>query len=145
MALSWPRPTMPDRWRRRCLSNKTASASCGRGWMMTRLSQPTEFQTGFPTRRVERYVAAARAVLAFERLWPALWPASGLVGAFLAAALFGVIDWIPWPLHALLLSGVITACGFLLFENLRAYAWPRWQDGARKLERDTGLSHRPLS
>jgi len=112
---------------------------------MTRLSQPTEFQTGFPTRRVERYVAAARAALAFERLWPALWPASGLVGVFLAAALFGIMDWIPWPLHALLLSAMITASGVLLFQNLQAYAWPRWQDGARKLERDTGLSHRPLS
>jgi hypothetical protein len=25
------------------------------------------------------------------------------------------------------------------------FAWPRWQDGARRLERDSGLKHRPIS
>src|SRR5690348_15563026 len=113
--------------------------------MMTRLSQPTEFQTGFPARRIERRISAARAFLGFERAWPALWPASGVVGSFLAAALFGVFDWLSWPIHALLLSGLVTATGVLLFENLRTYAWPDWHDGARKLERDSELSHRPLS
>src|SRR5690349_15696308 len=113
--------------------------------MMTRLSQPTEFQTGSPTRRVERYVAAARAAVAFERLWPALWPATGIVGAFLAAALLGLVDWLPWPLHALGLAGLITASGVLLYESLCRLSWPGWHDGARRLERDSGLSHRPLS
>ena len=112
---------------------------------MTRLSQPTEFQTGSPTRRVERYVAAARAAVAFERLWPALWPATGVVGAFLAVALLGLVDWLAWPIHALLLASLVTASGVLLYGSLRKFSWPGWHDGARRLERDTGLSHRPLS
>src|SRR5258708_21808612 len=127
MARLWPHPTMLARSRRKCSSRATASASCGPEQTMTRLSQPTEFQTGFPTRRVERYVAYERAALAWERFWPALWPATGLIGLFLAGALFGIYAALPWPLHALALSGAITASGVLLYLNLHTLGWPRWQ------------------
>ena len=112
---------------------------------MTRLSQPTEFRTGFPTRRIERYVAFERVALVWERFWPAFWPASGLVGLFGAAALFGLLAPLPWPLHAFLLAAAIAASGVLLYRNLDTFSWPSWEDGARRLERDSGLAHRPIS
>jgi uncharacterized protein (TIGR02302 family) len=112
--------------------------------MMTRYSQPTEFRTGSPD-RIGRYVAAARAILAWERVWPALWPATGIAGAGLAAALLGAFAPLPWPLHALILACLVTAISLALHFNLRDFKWPRWEQGARRLERDSALAHRPIS
>jgi uncharacterized protein (TIGR02302 family) len=111
---------------------------------MTRYSQPTEFPTGWAS-RVERLVFAARAVLAWERLWPLLWPASGITGLALAAALFGVFAPLPWILHALILACLVSAIGLTLYFNLTRFVQPRWEDAARRLERDSSLPHRPIS
>lgn len=111
---------------------------------MTRLSPPTEFQTGSP-KRAERFILGARAALAWERFWPALWPASGIAGVFAAAALFGLPTLLPWPLHALLLAAVIAGMGLTLYLALDGLDWPSWRDGARRVERDSILAHRPIS
>ncbi len=112
---------------------------------MTRLSQPTEFRPGLKAKRTERFIAGARAALAFELAWPALWPASGIAGLALAAALFGFFTVLPWPLHALLLAGAIAGIGLALYLQFARVRLPSWQDGARRLERDSKLVHRPIS
>ena len=112
---------------------------------MTRLSPSTDFRPGSKTRRTEAFVAAARAALTFERVWPALWPATGIAGLFLAAALFGLPQLLPWPLHALLLAACITAMGLSLYFNLERFRLPGWHEGARRIERDSTLAHRPIS
>jgi uncharacterized protein (TIGR02302 family) len=112
---------------------------------MTRLSQPTEFLPGSKASRIERLVLAARAILAWERLWPLLWPASGIAGLGLAAALFGAFAPLPWILHALILACFVTAIGLALYFNIVHFALPRWEDAARRLERDSSLAHRPIS
>ncbi|MDE1986283.1 MAG: DUF4175 domain-containing protein [Alphaproteobacteria bacterium] len=112
---------------------------------MTRYSQPTEFPAGSKPRRFERLILAARATLAWERLWPKLWPASGIFGLGVATALFGVLPPLPWPLHALILAGFVTVIGLALYFNLTKFSWPSWQDAARRLERDNALVHRPIS
>ena len=89
--------------------------------------------------------AAARAALTWERVWPALWPATGIAGLFIAAALFGLPQFLPWPLHALVLAGCITAMGLSLYFNLENFRLPDWHDGARRIERDSTLVHRPIS
>ena len=48
------------------------------------------------------YLMAARAGLALEYLWPALWPAVGLAGLFIAAALLDLFSFVPVWLHAAL-------------------------------------------
>jgi len=113
--------------------------------MMTRYSAPSEFLAGLRTDKTARYIALSRAALLWERVWPALWPASGIAGLFVAAALFDLLSVLPWALHALILSGAITASGLALYFGLRELKWPRWSDGARRLERDSGLAHRPIS
>jgi uncharacterized protein (TIGR02302 family) len=112
--------------------------------MMTRSSQATEFLPG-SAKRIARAVAAARAVLAWERLWPALWPASGIFGLGLTAALFDLFAPLPWPLHALVLACFTTAMALALTFNLENFSWPRWEEGARRLERDSALENRPIS
>ena len=111
---------------------------------MTRLSPPTEFQTGSPE-RTGRAVEIARAALAWERAWPALWPASGIAGLFAAAALFGLPGLLPWPLHALLLAVVVSSIGLSLYLAFDRFVWPSWREGARRVERDSTLIHRPIS
>src|SRR5581483_10557319 len=93
----------------------------------------------------ERLIGLARAALLWERAWPAAWPALGLIGVFVAAALFDLFGLLPWPAHALVLGGAIAAVGLLLYFGFREVRLPGWTDGARRLERDSGLTHRPIS
>ena len=113
--------------------------------MMTRYLAPKEFPTGSRTDETARYVVLSRAALAWERVWPALWPASGIAGLFVAAALFDVFSPLPWALHALILSATLTGFGLALYFGFRGLKLPDWTDGARRLERDSGFAHRPIS
>lgn len=94
---------------------------------------------------VARYVRAARLIVGFEKLWPLLWPASGLAGLFLALAWFGLLPLLPWPLHALVLALFVTAIALSLYLALQGFVWPGWHEGARRLEDVSGLAHRPIS
>ena len=52
----------------------------------------------------------ARAALLFELVWPALWPASAVIGLFLCAALLGLPPLLPGWLHLIVLgTGVAPA------------------------------------
>ena len=95
--------------------------------------------------RLNRATGLARFVLAVERVMPALWPAIGVIGVYFAAALFGLFLVVPWILQSLVLALAITATGLALENGFRDMRWPSWQDAARRLERDSALSHRPIS
>ncbi len=112
---------------------------------MTPLSDTTASPPGSRAERSESYVAAARAALFWERLWRAAWPASGVVGIFVAAGLFDVFTDLPAWVH---LSALFFACltaGTLLHINFSAFRLPRWEEGARRVEQDSALSHRPIT
>src|ERR1700761_4727378 len=112
-------------------------------------SPRTASQTGFPAdplgAKIAQRIALARAVLAIEKFLPRLWPAVGFAGFYLALALTGIFAFIPWPLQALALAAAITASGLSLYDGFEDFAWPRSIDAARRLERDSGLQHRPIS
>jgi uncharacterized protein (TIGR02302 family) len=95
--------------------------------------------------RIERFVALARASLAAERAMPRALPALGLAALFVAVALFGLFAFLPWPLHALILAAAISGIGLALYLGFADFALPSWEDGARRVEQDSGLLHRPLS
>jgi uncharacterized protein (TIGR02302 family) len=113
--------------------------------MMTHYSDPSAFRTGSRAEQTERFVALSRLALLWERIWPGLWPASGIAGLFAAAALFDLFEPLPWTAHALILSGAITAIGLALYFGLRDMRIPDWTEGARRLERGSGFAHRPIS
>lgn len=112
---------------------------------MTRYSDPSEFQTGSRVEHTERLILASRGALLWERVWPALWPASGIAGVFVAAALFDLFSPLPWAIHALILSAAITGIGLCLYFSFQNFRLPGWSEGARRLERSSGLKHRPIS
>ena len=55
---------------------------------------------------LRRKRAAARLVLWFERFWPAIWPALGVLGVYACAALLDIPGLLPpWP-RVLLLATI---------------------------------------
>lgn len=112
---------------------------------MTHSSRPTDFRPGLKTDRVERFVTLGRASLAFERAVPRCLSALGIAALFAAAALFELFTYLPWPLHALILAGTVTGIGLSLYLGFADFVLPTWDDGARRIEHDSGLLHRPLS
>jgi uncharacterized protein (TIGR02302 family) len=112
---------------------------------MSSLSPKTISLPGWKADPLQRKVALAWIVLAVERLLPALWPAAGFAGVYLGLALLGLFAFVPWPVQALLLAATITATGLSLLNRFEDFAWPRHDDGARRLERDSGFAHRPIS
>ncbi|HET7334883.1 MAG TPA: TIGR02302 family protein [Rhizomicrobium sp.] len=112
---------------------------------MTRLLHWIKYPIGLLTDRIERLVVLARAALVWERVWPALWPASAVVGLYVAAGLFNLFAYIPHDVHGLLLALMIVGAGYGLYLGFRGFRWPEWTDGARRIERDSALAHRPLT
>ncbi|MFZ0693962.1 MAG: TIGR02302 family protein [Alphaproteobacteria bacterium] len=96
-------------------------------------------------RYVRRRLHLATAALLWETLWPALWPAVLIGGAFLALALFDLLPALPPAFHA----GVLIAFAITFFAALyRARSeigWPGRRAAERRIERETGLAHRPLT
>ncbi len=90
----------------------------------------------------------ARAALWVEVLWPALWPALGVAGAFVCLALLGVPALLPAAGRLALLGATGIGVGGLLWRGLRAVAARERTGGSpvdRRLERASGLRHRPLA
>ncbi|TAJ25878.1 MAG: DUF4175 family protein, partial [Reyranella sp.] len=91
-----------------------------------------------------RKIGVARAALAWEGLWPRLVPLMSFVALFIAAAhldLFAGLD--PWVHTGLLAALAIGFAGFAWW-SLRDFAWPAREAAIRRLERDSGVPHRPL-
>lgn len=87
----------------------------------------------------------AQAALLWERLWPAVWPAVLVAGLFLVVALLDLLPYLPGWLHLLVLLGFAAAFALALWRNLSGFRFPDLGAAARRLERDGGVLHRPLS
>lgn len=96
-------------------------------------------------RRLRGRRRLARLAIGFEQLWPALWPPLGVAGAYVCAALLALPQLLPPAVQIALLVLVIAAVGFLLWRGVRVLR--RADDAAadRRLERTSGLRHRPLA
>jgi len=105
----------------------------------------TGWQADPPVDPLRRRVAWTRAILAVERVLPRLWPAFGFFGFYLALALTGLFAFMPWPVQSLLLAATITASALSLHNGFADFTWPQNLDAARRLERDSGFAHRPIS
>ncbi len=94
---------------------------------------------------LSRKRAVARLVLWFEQLWPAIWPMLGILGVYACAALLDLPSALPpWP-RIMLLGIVLLLAAAALWRGLRRVNIPTDMAADRRLERASGLRHRPLA
>jgi uncharacterized protein (TIGR02302 family) len=91
-----------------------------------------------------RKVRVSRWALLFERLWPRLWLIFGLAGVFLLVSLAGLWPMLSDPLHYVLLAAFALAAVAALLHAVRT-PFPSHEDAVRRIERVSGVPHRPAS
>jgi uncharacterized protein (TIGR02302 family) len=86
----------------------------------------------------------ARWAIFWERLWPALASIGTAIGLFIIVSWLGVWLWLPplWRAVAMLLLFVMTAAASVPLLRLRI---PTIQEGLQRLDRVSGLPHRPAT
>ncbi|MGZ3295518.1 MAG: DUF4175 family protein, partial [Xanthobacteraceae bacterium] len=91
-----------------------------------------------------RALGRARWTIFWERLWPALASVATVIGLFLAVSWFGLWLWLPPIGRAIGLGAffLLAAAAFAPFLMLRI---PSRMDGLRRLDRNSGLPHRPAT
>ena len=101
--------------------------------------------TGSGHGRRRALLVLAAAALFWERLWPRLWPVLAVGGLFLALALSDSLPLLPGWLHvsALAVFGVALLATMVL--GVRALGRVDVAAARNRLERDSGLRHRPLT
>ncbi|MCA8928873.1 MAG: TIGR02302 family protein [Alphaproteobacteria bacterium] len=93
---------------------------------------------------LESRIALAWASLWVERVWNGVWPLQAVVLALLALALSGLLPALgPW-VHSLLLAAAAAWLGWTLWRRRAAWRFPGRAEAMRRLERDSGVAHRPL-
>jgi uncharacterized protein (TIGR02302 family) len=92
----------------------------------------------------ERKVRLSRAALLFERAWPRLWLLLGLGIVFLAVSLAGLWTWLPLVAHKLVLGAFGLAALLALAAVIRT-PWPARDEAIHRIERVSGVPHRPAS
>ncbi len=98
-----------------------------------------------PLDALPRHRALARLALGWERLWPALWPPLGILGLFCLAALLGLPLLLPGWARPVLAGAFAVALAVAALRSFRWLAVPRSEEADRRLERVSGLPHRPLA
>src|SRR2546427_6911744 len=91
-----------------------------------------------------RALGRARWTIFWERLWPALASVATVIGLFLAVSWLGLWLWMP-PIARAIGLGIfflLTAAAFAPVLMLRV---PSRTEGLRRLDRNSGLPHRPAT
>ncbi len=92
----------------------------------------------------ERKVRLSKWSLLFEQIWPRAWLLLGLAGLFIGVSLAGIWPRLPELPHkiALGLFGLAFVAGIIA---LFAVRWPTREQAIRRVERVSGVLHRPAS
>ena len=87
----------------------------------------------------------ALATVWWERLWVCIWKPVLVAATFTALILLDLLPALPGWLHFAVLGVFAILFGVLSYRALRGFRSVGWADARRRLERDNGLEHRPLS
>ena len=97
-----------------------------------------------PRSLLRRKLALARLSLLWEALWPRLmWPLA-VLALFFTAAYAEIFALLPGWLHIAVLCAFALGLAAVAFWQFRSFRWPSAEIAQRRLERDSGLPHRPL-
>lgn len=95
-------------------------------------------------RAFARKVQLSKLALFFERLWPRLWWLIGLGSLFAVLSFAGVWLHLPSVAHQLALAAFAIAAVIAVLYAARA-PWPTRDEAVRRIERRSGVPHRPAS
>jgi uncharacterized protein (TIGR02302 family) len=96
-------------------------------------------------RAIARRIRLAGFALLWENLWPALAPVVAVAAIFVAMAWFDLPALLPGWLHLLVLIGFAAAMVAALIDAALRLRLPRGPVARRRVERESGLAHRPLA
>jgi uncharacterized protein (TIGR02302 family) len=109
------------------------------------VTEPPDPRTEQTLRRLRGRRLLARWAIGFEQVWPAVWPPLGLLGLYVCAALLALPQSLP-PVAQFGLLGLVAAGVLVLaWRGLRGLRRPDNAAADRRLERASGLRHRPLA
>ena len=108
-------------------------------------SRPTKAAAPSSGRTLSARVGLARAAVFWERGWPGFAAALGLIGVFLAAALFDLPAMVPGWVHAAGLGVLVLLLAWAIAQGVRALRIPGEAEGRRRIEAASRLEHRPLA
>jgi uncharacterized protein (TIGR02302 family) len=91
-----------------------------------------------------RALTRARWTILWERLWPALASVATVVGLFLALSWLGLWLWLP-PIGRAIGLGAFFLLAAAAFAPLLMLRLPSRMEGLRRLDRNSGLPHRPAT
>ena len=91
-----------------------------------------------------RALRRARWTIFWERVWPALASIATVVGLFLAVSWLGLWLWLP-PTGRAIGLGIFFLLAAAAFAPALALRVPSRLDGLRRLDRNSGLPHRPAT
>ncbi len=97
-----------------------------------------------PNRSFERKIWRARMAAVFEQLWLKLWLVLAVVAVFLLVSYLGVWSYLPTPVHVILLGVFGLALVAALVSMVRV-SWPSREEAIRRIERVSGVPHRPAT
>jgi uncharacterized protein (TIGR02302 family) len=100
---------------------------------------------GEKRRRCGFKLSLAQGVLFWERLWPRLWPVASVLAIFSALSLLDIFPLLPGWLHSLVLGLFLVTIAITGWRGRRGFRWVSDSAARRRLEKDTGLTHRPLA
>ncbi len=95
-------------------------------------------------RAFARKVRLSKFALFFERLWPRLWLLIGLAALFAALSFLGVWPHLATLTHQIIMAGFAAAALAAIVYAVRA-PWPTREEAVRRIERRSGVAHRPAS
>ena len=97
-----------------------------------------------PQQAFERKVSISRLAMFVESMWPRLWLVIGIVALFLTVSLAGLWGMLGEAAH----TAVLAAFGLALLAALVFVArapWPSRHVAIRRMEKGSGLPHRPAT
>ena len=98
---------------------------------------------GRARRRLDRVILGSRVAIFWEQLWPVLVPLLIVAGFYVGLSWIGVWPLLPTWARIVALVCIIGAFIYLLLP-LRRLRWPSRAEGLRRVEIQSGHSHRPL-
>ncbi len=96
-------------------------------------------------RRLSLLRTGAFLALLWEALLPAALPLLGVLALWASLALLGILAWLPAWLYLALAIAAVVFVAILARATVQRIAWPGAHAAERRLERDSGLRHRPFA